>query len=61
MICCLLVTKYYSADQIKNNEMGGAYGTYGEEERCKESFGEGKRLFVRPSLRWEDNIGRVLQ
>ena len=27
-------TKYYSGDQIKNNEMGGTCGTYGEQERC---------------------------
>jgi len=41
--------------------MGGAYGTYGEEERCKEGFGEGKRPLVRPSRRWEDYIKIVLQ
>ena len=36
---CLFVTKYYSADEIKNNEMGGAYDTYGEDERCIDDFG----------------------
>jgi hypothetical protein len=27
-------------EQIKNNEMGGACSTYGEEERCIHGFGE---------------------
>ena len=31
-------TKYYSGDQIKKNEMGGACGTYGGEERCLHGF-----------------------
>jgi hypothetical protein len=35
-LCYEFFTKYYSGDQIKNN---GKYGTYGEEERCIESFG----------------------
>ena len=34
-----LLTKYYSGDQIKNNEMGGACGTYGREERCIQGSG----------------------
>jgi hypothetical protein len=33
------VPAYYSGDQIKKNEMGWAYGTYGEEERCIQGFG----------------------
>jgi hypothetical protein len=33
------LTKYYSTDQIKKNEMGEACGSYGREERCVESFG----------------------
>jgi len=28
-----------SGDQMKKSKMGGACSTYGEEERCKESFG----------------------
>ena len=35
----LLLTKYYTGDQIKKNEMGRAYGTYGREERCIYGFG----------------------
>ena len=30
--------KYYSGDQIEN-EMGGACGKYGGEERCMQGFG----------------------
>jgi hypothetical protein len=32
--------KYYSDDQITKNEVGGACGTYGGEERCIQDFGE---------------------
>jgi hypothetical protein len=28
------VIKYYSGDQIKKNEMGGACSTYGGDEKC---------------------------
>jgi hypothetical protein len=31
--------KYYSDDQIKKNEIGGACGTYGGQERCIHYFG----------------------
>jgi hypothetical protein len=34
-----LLTKSYSGDKIEKNEMGGAYGTYGVEERCILGFG----------------------
>jgi len=33
-----LFTKYYSGEQIKKNGMGGACGTYGRQERCKQGF-----------------------
>ena len=33
------LTKCYSADQIKTNEMGGARSTFTVEERCVEGFG----------------------
>jgi hypothetical protein len=29
----------YSCDQIKENEMGGACGTYERQERCIQGFG----------------------
>ena len=35
----LLITKYYSGDQIEKNEMGGACSTYEVEERCIQVFG----------------------
>jgi hypothetical protein len=35
MIC----TPHYSGDEIKKNEMGGACGMRGGEERCIEGFG----------------------
>ena len=31
--------KYYSGDQIKRNEMGGACSTYGRQQRCIRGFG----------------------
>jgi len=35
----VLVTKFYSSDQIEENEMDGACSTYGGEERWIQSFG----------------------
>jgi hypothetical protein len=35
----VLLAKYYSGDQVKKNEMSGAGGTYGAEERYIEGFG----------------------
>jgi hypothetical protein len=34
------LNKYYKGDQIKNDEMGEACGTYGGEARCVQNFGE---------------------
>jgi hypothetical protein len=34
----LLLTKYYSGDQIGKNEMGGACGMYERDKRCLQSF-----------------------
>jgi hypothetical protein len=35
----ILLTKYYSDDQIEKNEMGGTRNTYEGEERCLQDFG----------------------
>ena len=35
----MLLTKYYSCDQIKKNELGWACDTYGRQERCIQGFG----------------------
>jgi len=35
----VLLTKYYSGDQIKKNKMGRACSMYGGEERCIKGFG----------------------
>ena len=34
------LTKYYSGDQIKGNEMGETCGTYGGQESCMQGFGD---------------------
>jgi len=57
-LCSVLLTKYHSAYQIQNNEMGGDCGTYGGQERCIQHFGgetEGSRPLGRPRRLWEDN------
>ena len=59
-----MLTKYYSSDQTKKNEMGGACSTYGERRgvyRVLVGKPEGKKPLCRPSLRWEDNIKLDLQ
>jgi hypothetical protein len=46
-------------DQIEQNEMGGACGTYGEDSvayRILVGIPEGRRPLGRPRHRWEDNI-----
>ena len=53
----VFLTKYYSRDKIKRHEMSGACvgdrrGVY----RVMVGRPEGKRPFVRPRYRWEDNI-----
>jgi hypothetical protein len=50
-------------DQVKKNEMGGACGTYGGEERRNRVLVaklEGKRSIVRPRHRWENTIKMYL-
>jgi hypothetical protein len=61
-ITCTL-HQYYSGDQIKEDEMGGACSTHGRDEKCIQYFGgkpEGKRL-GRPRCTWEDNIRMELR
>ena len=35
----MILTKYYSGDRIEKNEIGGAYSSYGGEQRCIQGFG----------------------
>ena len=60
----VLLTTNYSADEIKNNEIGGACGTYEGEDRCLQCFGgesECKRTPGRPRHRWEKSIKMYFQ
>jgi hypothetical protein len=55
----VLLTKYYSGDQIKKNEVGGACRKYGERSgayRVLLGKLEGKIPLGRLGRRWEDNI-----
>ena len=38
-IMLFTLTKYYSDEQIQENEMGGSCGMYDEEDKCTEGFG----------------------
>ena len=60
----MLLTQYCAGDKIEKNEMGGACGTYGGEERVYRVLvgkPEGKRPVGRPRRRWEDNIKMDVQ
>ena len=65
MTISVLLTKYYSGDQIENNEMGGECSTYGGERRGVYRVlvrkPEGKRPLGRSRRRWEDNIKMDIQ
>jgi hypothetical protein len=55
----VLCREYYSGDPVKQNEMGGACGTYGGEKRCIECFVrrlEETRSLVKPRNSMEYNI-----
>jgi hypothetical protein len=57
MICTL--NKYYSGDQIENNDMGGACGTHGGRRgayRALMGRPDGKKPLGRRARRCEDNI-----
>jgi hypothetical protein len=54
----MLLTKYFSGDEIKKNEIGWARGMYGREDKCIIGFGgspERNREIGRPRHRWRDN------
>jgi hypothetical protein len=51
-------------DQINDNLMGGACGTYGVQERCMHGFGVGDQWRSDPledRYRWEDDIKMYLE
>jgi len=59
----VLLTKYYSGEQIEKNEMGGACSTYGGEMHTGLWWGNlRERGYLEdPWGRWEDNIKIALQ
>jgi hypothetical protein len=55
----VLITKYYSGNQIEKNEMGGHVARMGEKRgayRILVGRPEGRRPLRRPRRRWENNI-----
>jgi len=51
-------------NEIKKNEVGGASGIYGGQEKCVQGLvgrADGKRLLGRHGRRWEYNIKANLQ
>jgi len=60
----VLLTKFYTGDQIEKNEMGGTcsmYGGVGGAYRVLVGKTKGKTPLGRPRLRWENNIKMDLQ
>jgi hypothetical protein len=58
------VSMFLRLNEFEKNKMGGACSTRGGDESRIQGFGgesEGKRLFVRPRARWEDNIKMDIQ
>ena len=56
----VVLTKYYSDDQIKNNGMRGACSTYGERKDAYKIL-VGKRDGKRPLIDQEDNTKTVFK
>ena len=54
----LLLTQHYLSDQVKKNQMGGAFSTYMGEVHTGFWVGkpEGGKPLGRPRRRWQDNI-----
>jgi hypothetical protein len=60
----VLITKYYSGNQIEKNEVGGHVARMGKKRgtyRILVGRPEGRRSLGRPMRRWEDNIKMYLQ
>jgi hypothetical protein len=60
----MLLTKYYLGDQIKKDQMGREYDTYGTERNASKIFmgkAKKKRLLGIPRCRWENNIKAALE
>jgi hypothetical protein len=60
----LLLTKYYSGDEIKQNKMGGPCGTLGREQKSVESFAwksEGNIRLGKPGLKGGKIIKYILK
>ena len=60
----VLLTKYFSCDQIEKSDMGGACSTHGERRDVYcvlVGKPEGKRALRIPRRRWEDNIKMDLE
>ena len=56
---CLTFSSPHSGDQVQKDEMGREYSACVRHERCyRVLVGRpvGKRLYVRPRRRWQDNI-----
>jgi len=56
----VLLTNFYSGDQITKNELGRVSGANEGEEKCIWGFGEEtpkvKSSFGRPRRKWEDSV-----
>ena len=60
----VFITKYFSVDQIENNEMGEACSMCGGEVRCNRVLvgkSKGKRPRGIPRRRWENNVKMDIQ